>query len=253
MVTIAFMGAGSVVFTRQLVGDILGFPELAGVRFVLHDIDAERLAVAQGTALPLNEELGGRATVVAMLDRREALAGADFVINLIQVGGIAATITDLQIPVGYGLLQTIGDTTGVGGVFRALRTFPVLSALFADIRDVDVVAASRAQTDGTAVIVDTRTQLSWDHGPVAGALHLPADTLDGRLATLPASAPSSSRAGAPATTGVDAHPRGTCSPRASTCANYSAGTGRGMGLRWRAWAPSRGGRLTHLSPLNEPP
>ncbi len=127
MVTIAFIGAGSVEFTRQLVGDILGFPELAGVTFALHDIDAERLAVAKGTTLRLNEQLAGRATVVATLDRREALAGADFVINMIQVGGIAATITDLRIPAGYGLQQTIGDTTGVGGVFRALRTFPVLS------------------------------------------------------------------------------------------------------------------------------
>jgi alpha-galactosidase len=136
MVTIAFMGAGSVVFTRQLVGDILGFPELAGVTFALHDIDAERLAVAQGTALRLNEQLGAHATVRATLDRREALAGADFVINMIQVGGIEATITDLQIPAGYGLLQTIGDTTGVGGVFRALRTFPVLSALLADMREL---------------------------------------------------------------------------------------------------------------------
>ena len=136
MVTIAFIGAGSVEFTRQLVGDILGFPELADVTFALHDIDAERLAVAQGTALRLNEQLGGRATVVATLDRREALAGADFVINMIQVGGIAATIADLRIPAGYGLQQTIGDTTGVGGVFRALRTFPVLSHLLADMRDV---------------------------------------------------------------------------------------------------------------------
>jgi alpha-galactosidase len=136
MVNVAFIGAGSVVFTRQLVADIVGFPELAEVRFALHDIDPARLAVAEGTVRRLNEQLGARATVVATLDRREALAGADFVVNMVQVGGVDATIKDLRIPAGYGLRQTIGDTTGVGGVFRALRTFPVLSALTADMREV---------------------------------------------------------------------------------------------------------------------
>ena len=136
MVTIAFIGAGSVVFTRQLVADLLRFPELADVEFSLHDIDAERLAVAEGTARRLDGQFGTRARVRASLDRREALAGADFVINMIQVGGIAATITDLRIPASYGLQQTIGDTTGVGGVFRALRTFPVLTELTADMRDI---------------------------------------------------------------------------------------------------------------------
>jgi alpha-galactosidase len=136
MVRVAFIGAGSVVFTRQLVADLLRFPELADVTFALHDIDPERLAVAEGTANRHNDQLGTRATVVATLDRRAALEGADFVINMIQVGGIDATIKDLQIPAGYGLRQTIGDTTGVGGVFRALRTFPALTALTADMREV---------------------------------------------------------------------------------------------------------------------
>lgn len=136
MVTIAFIGAGSVVFTRQLVADILRFPELAEVTLALHDIDAERLAVAEATARRLNDSFGTRATVVATLERREALVDADFVINMIQVGGIEATKADLRIPARYGLRQTIGDTTGVGGVFRALRTFPVLSSLTSDMRAV---------------------------------------------------------------------------------------------------------------------
>lgn len=136
MVTIAFIGAGSVVFTRQLVADLLGFPELADVHLALHDIDPDRLAVAEGTAKRLNEQLGARATVTASLDRRAVLAGADFVINMIQVGGIDATIKDLEIPARHGLRQTIGDTTGVGGVFRALRTFPVLEALAADMAEL---------------------------------------------------------------------------------------------------------------------
>ncbi|GAA1626235.1 alpha-glucosidase/alpha-galactosidase [Georgenia ruanii] len=133
MVTIAFLGAGSVVFTRQLVADLLSFPELADAHLALHDIDAERLAVAEGTARRLDAQLGGRLTVTATLDRRAALAGADFVICMIQVGGIEATIKDLEIPASYGLNQTIGDTTGVGGVFRALRTFPVLAGIAADM------------------------------------------------------------------------------------------------------------------------
>jgi alpha-galactosidase len=134
MTTITFIGAGSVVFTRQLVADLLGFPELHDISIVLHDVDAERLAVAEGTARQVNERLGASATISSTLDRRQALEGADFVINTIQVGGIDATRKDLEIPARYGLNQTIGDTTGIGGVFRALRTFPVLSDLTADIR-----------------------------------------------------------------------------------------------------------------------
>jgi alpha-galactosidase len=136
MVSIAFIGAGSVVFTRQLVADILRLPELTGARLVLHDIDPERLDVAEATARQVDRQLGGRATVVATADRRAALDGADFVINMIQVGGVDATIADLEIPARHGLRQTIGDTTGVGGLFRALRTFPVLTALAADMREL---------------------------------------------------------------------------------------------------------------------
>lgn len=136
MVSIAFIGAGSVVFTRQLVADILRFPELVDARLVLHDIDPERLDVAEATARQVDRQLGGRATVVATPDRRAALDGADFVINMIQVGGVDATIADLEVPARHGLRQTIGDTTGVGGIFRALRTFPVLTALAADMREL---------------------------------------------------------------------------------------------------------------------
>jgi alpha-galactosidase len=136
MTRITFIGAGSAVFTRQLVADLFGFAELRGLELFLHDIDTERLAVAEGTALQLNERFGAQATIKASLDRRAALEGADFVINMIQVGGVASTITDLEVPARYGLRQTIGDTTGVGGVFRALRTFPVLTSLTADMLDV---------------------------------------------------------------------------------------------------------------------
>jgi alpha-galactosidase len=137
MVKIAFVGAGSVVFTRQLVADLLGFDDLGEVHFALHDIDEERLSVARGVAEQLTARLRPSGiTITASLERREALADADFVIDMIQVGGIDATIKDLEIPAKHGLRQTIGDTIGVGGISRALRTFPVLSAITADMRKV---------------------------------------------------------------------------------------------------------------------
>lgn len=136
MVSIVFLGAGSVVFTRQLVTDLLRFPELHGARLVLHDIDPERLRVAEAMVRHVDERLGAGARIEASADRRAALAGADFAINMIQVGGIDATIADLEIPARHGLRQTIGDTTGMGGVFRGLRTFPVLAGIAADMQEV---------------------------------------------------------------------------------------------------------------------
>jgi alpha-galactosidase len=134
--TVVFLGAGSVVFARQLLADLFGFDDLPELRIVLHDIDAGRLAVARGTADQVAERFGRHPEVVDTLDRREALTGADFVINMIQVGGIDATRVDLLVPAEAGLRQTIGDTTGIGGVFRGLRTFPVLSAIAADMLEL---------------------------------------------------------------------------------------------------------------------
>ncbi|MFF1634554.1 alpha-galactosidase [Leifsonia sp. NPDC058248] len=136
MPQIVFLGAGSVVFTRQLLADLFRYDDLPPLRVVLYDIDAERLAVARGTAEQVAARFGREPEIVATLDRREALTGADFVINMIQVGGIAGTRIDLEVPAAAGLQQTIGDTTGVGGVFRALRTFPVLSGIAADMLDL---------------------------------------------------------------------------------------------------------------------
>jgi len=136
MTRVVFLGAGSVVFTRQLVTDLLRFPDLPTIDLVLHDIDQARLDVARGTAEQVSRRLGRPVTLSASLDRREALDGADFVVNMIQVGGIAATRIDLELPASFGLRQTIGDTTGVGGVFRALRTFPVLSGIARDMLEL---------------------------------------------------------------------------------------------------------------------
>jgi alpha-galactosidase len=136
MTQVVFLGAGSVVFTRQLLTDLLGFDDLPKLTIVLHDINEDRLNVALGTALQVSRRFDRPLDVRATLDRRDALAGADFVINMMQVGGIDATRIDLELPASAGLRQTIGDTTGVGGVFRALRTFPVLTAIAADMLEL---------------------------------------------------------------------------------------------------------------------
>lgn len=133
MTRVVFIGAGSVVFTRELVTDLMRFDDLPVLDLVLYDIDQARLDVARGTAVQIAERFGRALEVTATTNRRVALDGADFVVNMIQVGGIDATRIDLELPASFGVRQTIGDTTGVGGVFRALRTFPVLSELARDM------------------------------------------------------------------------------------------------------------------------
>ena len=96
--TIVIVGAGSVEFTRELLGDILSFPELGSVRIVLHDIDVERLETAEAIARATARAAGAQPEVVASTDRRRALDGADYVINVIQVGMHEATVRDFEIP-----------------------------------------------------------------------------------------------------------------------------------------------------------
>ncbi|OPC78227.1 alpha-glucosidase/alpha-galactosidase [Embleya scabrispora] len=133
---IVFVGAGSVVFTQGLLADLFAFPELKDAHIALHDIDPERLATAHGAARLIADDRGASPRITAHADRREALVDAHFVINIIQVGMREATRTDFDVPAGYGLRQTIGDTLGIGGIFRALRTFPVLRALGEDIAEL---------------------------------------------------------------------------------------------------------------------
>ncbi|MFF3706107.1 alpha-glucosidase/alpha-galactosidase [Streptomyces phaeochromogenes] len=135
-VKIAFAGAGSVVFTQGLLADLFAFPELGHARIALHDIDEERLATAEGAARHIADERGAKPTITAHLDRRAALEGAHFVVNTVQVGMNDATRTDFNVPARYGVRQTIGDTLGIGGIFRALRTFPVLRGLAADMAEL---------------------------------------------------------------------------------------------------------------------
>jgi alpha-galactosidase len=136
MTTIAFVGAGSVVFTRQLLTDIFGFTELSDATIALHDIDPDRLSTAEGIAKQVAQQVGARPTITASADRRTALTGADFVVNMVQVGGLAATRTDFEVPARFGVRQTIADTLGIGGIFRALRTFPVLTGIATDMQEV---------------------------------------------------------------------------------------------------------------------
>jgi alpha-galactosidase len=136
MTRIALIGAGSVEFTRDLLGDLLGFSELGDIEVALHDIDPERLDTGAAMARWTAEQLDATPKISTHADRREALDGADFAINMIQVGGHAATVTDFEIPARYGLRQTIGDTLGIGGIFRALRTIPVMLGIGRDMADL---------------------------------------------------------------------------------------------------------------------
>ncbi|WP_062232446.1 alpha-glucosidase/alpha-galactosidase [Fictibacillus sp. FJAT-27399] len=133
---VTIIGAGSVVFAKRLITDILSFPELRDTTFSLTDIHAERLQTAEKMTKSIIAQFGNNAQVEAHIDRKQALANADYVLNLIQVGMHEATLVDFEIPKRYGLKQTIADTLGVGGVFRALRTIPVLLDICRDMEEV---------------------------------------------------------------------------------------------------------------------
>jgi alpha-galactosidase len=133
MTTVCFAGAGSAEFTRQLLRDLLSYDDLGPLTLVMHDIDSRRLDLAQRLARLAVERHGRPATIRGSLERAEAVAGADFVINAVNIGGHAATLTDFEVPARFGLRQTIADTLGVGGIFRGLRTFGFLDGLATDM------------------------------------------------------------------------------------------------------------------------
>lgn len=137
MPKITFMGAGSTVFAKNVLGDCILTPALKDSHIALYDIDLKRLKESETMLKNINENHGGHATIVAYTDRKKALEGADYVVNAIQVGGYdPCTITDFEIPKKYGLRQTIADTLGIGGIFRALRTIPVLFDFSKDMEEV---------------------------------------------------------------------------------------------------------------------
>jgi alpha-galactosidase len=133
---IAFIGAGSTVFTRNLVGDVLGLPELADTTtFALMDIDPERLRTSEAVVRAMVQASGAGTRVEATANRRAALDGADYVVTCFQVGGLESTIVDFDVPRRFGLRQTIADTLGVGGIMRGLRTIPVLLGVCRDMEE----------------------------------------------------------------------------------------------------------------------
>ena len=141
MLKITFMGAGSTVFVRNVLGDCMRTPALWSAEMALYDIDATRLEESRIMLEALNRNINeGRATIRTYLgeeNRKEALRGARFVVNAIQVGGYEpCTVIDFEIPKKYGLRQTIADTLGIGGIMRGLRTIPVMADFARDMEEV---------------------------------------------------------------------------------------------------------------------
>ncbi len=134
---IVFVGAGSTVFAKNLLGDLLSYPELSETHFSLFDIDQERLKTSEIVAHKVAQSLDAKPKIEATLDRRVALDGADYVISMFQVGGYRpSTVIDFEIPKKYGLRQTIGDTLGIGGIMRGLRTIPVFQSMLKDMEEL---------------------------------------------------------------------------------------------------------------------
>lgn len=141
MLKITFLGAGSTVFAKNVLGDVMLTPALHEAEIALYDIDEKRLEESYIMLSALNKNINGSAATIKKYlgeeNRKDALAGAKFVVNAIQVGGYdPCTITDFEIPKKYGLRQTIADTLGIGGIFRALRTIPVMDSFAKDMEEV---------------------------------------------------------------------------------------------------------------------
>jgi alpha-galactosidase len=136
MVKITFIGAGSTMFARNLLCDIFSFPELREITVTLQDIEEERLEQTYKLAERLIRQQGYKTKLEKTTNQREALRNADFVIIMFQVGGLEAYAVDKQIPLKYGIDQAVGDTLGPGGVFRGIRTIPVLLDICRDMEKV---------------------------------------------------------------------------------------------------------------------
>ena len=153
MTKIAFIGAGSVVFTQNLLTDIYQYPEFKDATIALMDIDPVRLQAAGKMARTIQKRAAASGRIEEHLDRRRALENADFVLNMVQVGMHEATLLDFEIPKKYGLRQTIADTLGIGGIFRFLRTAPVVESLCRDIEEVAADALLLNYTNPMAMLM----------------------------------------------------------------------------------------------------
>lgn len=155
MPKVTFIGAGSTVFVKNVLGDVMTTTALQGFELALFDIDHERLRDSERLLNSIKATLGSTCIVKAYTDRKEALRGAKYVINAIQVGGYdPCTITDFEIPKKYGLRQTIADTVGIGGIFRNLRTIPVMLDFAKDMQEVCPDALFLNYTNPMAVLTN---------------------------------------------------------------------------------------------------
>ena len=161
MAKIVLLGAGSSIFCKNVLGDCLLTPSLADAEIALCDIDGEKLAQSERLIRRLNEKLGTRATITASTDRRTVLKGADYVINTISVGAYDPyIIADFEIPQKYGLEQTVADTLGVGGLFRGLRTIPVMLEIARDMEELCPDAWLLNYTNPMAIVAGAVQQSS---------------------------------------------------------------------------------------------
>ncbi len=167
---IAMIGAGSVVFLKNLLTDILDFEALRDVAIALHDIDAERLETAGMMARWTARQTEAGAAISEHLDRRGALQDADFVINMVQIGMHPATLVDFDIPRRHGLKQTIADTAGIGGIFRGLRTIPFMLSLVADMRTLCPDAILLNYTNPMSILTRAVYE-AFPEQPVVGLCH----------------------------------------------------------------------------------
>ncbi|MFY9485508.1 MAG: alpha-glucosidase/alpha-galactosidase, partial [Bacillota bacterium] len=183
MVKIAFMGAGSTVFAKSVLGDCMLTPALRGSHLALYDIDPQRLKESESMLNNINNNYGKHATIVAYTDRKKALEGADFVVNAIQVGGYEpCTVIDFEVPKKYGRRQTIGDTLGIGGIFRALRTIPVMMDFARDMEEVCPNAWFLNYTNPMAIL--TGVMLRYTNVKTVGLCHSVQVCVPGRLGPL---------------------------------------------------------------------
>lgn len=155
MPKITFLGAGSTVFVRNVLGDVMQTAALQHFELALFDIDEVRLKESAGLLHNMKQSIGSSCTIKMYTDRKEALRGASYVINAIQVGGYdPCTITDFEVPKKYGLRQTIADTLGIGGIFRNLRTIPVMLDFARDMQEVCPDALFLNYTNPMAVLTN---------------------------------------------------------------------------------------------------
>lgn len=155
MSKITFLGAGSTIFAKNVLGDCMLVPSLQEFEIALHDIDPVRLKESELILNSVKQTVGSSCRIVAYADRKEALRGAKYVVNAIQVGGYdPCTITDFEVPKKYGLRQTIADTVGIGGIFRNLRTIPVMLDFARDIQEVCPDALFINYTNPMAVLTN---------------------------------------------------------------------------------------------------